>query len=88
MIEALVKAVNDTEQLAKASTTSSQKGEGGVPQKARWYQLMGYLVQVLDGVMRNVEISEFNERLLRVEGIVGSQAGRRTQDKAAGKASK
>jgi hypothetical protein len=27
---------------------------------------MGYLVQVLDGVMRNVEISEFNDRLLQV----------------------
>jgi len=87
MIEALVKAVAETEQLAKGSSTTSQKGEGGVPGKARWYQLMGYLVQVLDGVMRNVEISEFNDRLLRVEAMIGPQSERRTQVKAAGKAS-
>lgn len=67
LIDTLVKAIATTNDLANQSSSATEKGAGGVPPKVRWYQLLGYLVQVLDGVCKNVELSEINERLLRVE---------------------
>jgi hypothetical protein len=67
LIDALVGAIQETNKLAKESNANVEKGAGGVPPKARWYQLLGYLTQVLDGVCKNVELSEINERLLLVE---------------------
>jgi hypothetical protein len=71
MIDTLIKAITEANMIAKLSLDSADKGTGGVPPKARWYQLVGYLVQVLDGVCKNVELSEINERLLKVEKALG-----------------
>lgn len=71
MIDTLIKAITEANMIAKLSLDSADKGTGGVPPKARWYQLVGYLVQVLDGVCKNVELSEINERLLKVEKMLG-----------------
>ena len=71
MIDTLIKAITEANMIAKLSLDSADKGTGGVPPKARWYQLVGYLVQVLDGVCKNVELSEINERLLKVEKTLG-----------------
>jgi len=67
VVDTLVAAIKDAQTLAKESSAEAAKGMGGVPPKARWYQLVGYLAQVLDGVCKNVELSEINERLMRVE---------------------
>ena len=68
MIDTLIKAIMEADLQAKAAPEAT---ESGVPPKARWYQLVGYLVQVLDGVCRNVEISELNQRMSRVEKELG-----------------
>ena len=67
MVDTLVSAIEETKTLAKQGSAEAGKGMGGMPPKARWYQLLGYLAQVLDGVCKNVELSEINERLMRVE---------------------
>jgi len=72
VIDTLVKAIIEANMIARHSPESAEKGTGGVPPKARWYQLVGYLVQVLDGVCKNVELSEINERLVKVEKALGS----------------
>ena len=67
LVASLVAAVAEAETLAKKGSSEAAKSVGGMSTKARWYQLLGYLAQVLDGVCRNVELSEINERLMRVE---------------------
>jgi hypothetical protein len=67
VVDTLVAAIEDAQALAKESSAEAGRGMGGMPPKARWYQLVGYLAQVLDGVCKNVELSEINERLMRVE---------------------
>jgi hypothetical protein len=79
LIDTLVQAIHETNKLANESSPTGEKGSGGVPPKARWYQLLGYLTQVLDGVCKNVELSEINERLLRVEKELKVAPGRSPQ---------
>lgn len=79
LIETLVKAVREANEIAKVSSTTTEKGSGGMPGKARWYQLVGYLAQVLDSVCKNVELSEINERLLKVEKELGVAKARPSQ---------
>jgi hypothetical protein len=67
MIDRLVKAIVEANELAKEAPTKPEKGGGGVAPKAHWYRLFGYLIQVLDSLCSNVEISEVNERLLKIE---------------------
>ena len=67
MIDRLVKAIIEANELAKEAPTKPEKGGGGVAPKAHWYRLFGYLVQVLDSLCSNVEISQVNERLLKIE---------------------
>jgi len=66
VIDKLVGAIHEANEIARQASAEPGKGGGPAP-KARWYQVMGYLVQVLDGVCRNVELSEINARLLKVE---------------------
>jgi hypothetical protein len=67
LINTLTHAIAETNSIANKADVTAEKGAGGMPSKARWYQLLGYLVQVLDGVCKNVELSEINERLAKVE---------------------
>ncbi len=68
--EKLVDALNVVEGLAKKSGRKTRKGSGGVPAKARWYQLMTYIAQILDGVLRNVELGEVEAKLKELERTV------------------
>ncbi len=68
--EKLVDALNVVEALAKKSGRKTRKGSGGVPAKARWYQLMTYIAQILDGVIRNVELGEVEAKLETLEKTV------------------
>ena len=47
MIDRLVKAIAEANELAKEAPNKPEKGGGGVAPKAHWYRLFGYLVQVL-----------------------------------------
>jgi hypothetical protein len=67
MIDRLVRAIVEANELAKESPNKPEKGAGGVAPKAHWYRLFGYLVQVLDSLCSNAEVSEVNERLLKIE---------------------
>jgi hypothetical protein len=67
MIEILDEALSEANKLAEQASPKPEKGQGGVPSKIHWLRVIGYLSQVLDGVCENVELSELNERLLRVE---------------------
>lgn len=69
MVDKLVAAVREANEIAKQASTEPGK-TGGPSPKSRWYQIVGYLVQVLDGVCKNVELSEINQRLLRVERLL------------------
>jgi hypothetical protein len=76
LIDTLTHALSETNKLGQKAAVQAEKGAGGMPEKARWYQLLGYLAQVLDGVCRNVELSEINERLAKVEGKLGNAPSR------------
>ncbi len=74
--EKLVDALNVVEGLAKKSGRKARKGSGGVPAKARWYQLMTYIAQILDRVLRSVELGEVETKLKQLETTVdGLQRG-------------
>jgi hypothetical protein len=79
LIDTLTHALEETNKLGKQAGGTAEKGAGGMPEKARWYQLLGYLAQVLDGVCRNVELSEINERLAKVEDRLGNAPSRTPQ---------
>ena len=70
LVDTLVAAVAEAQTVAKQGSAEAGKSVGGMSTKARWFQLLGYLAQVLDGVCRNVELSEINERLMRVEKVM------------------
>jgi hypothetical protein len=53
MIDTLIKAIMEADLQAKADPEAT---ESGVPPKARWYQLVGYLVQVLDDVFKRAPV--------------------------------
>lgn len=64
-----MEAVKITEELAKKSGRKPA-GSGGIPPKFRWYQLMGYLSQTLDGVLRNMDMNEVRKRMAELEKMV------------------
>lgn len=68
--EKLVDALNVVEGLAKNSPMKASRGSGGIPPKARWYQLMASLAQILDGVLRNVQLGDVEEKLDNLEKAV------------------
>ncbi|MEM2122922.1 MAG: hypothetical protein QXE79_04715 [Candidatus Bathyarchaeia archaeon] len=65
-IQLLEKAIDDVFHQARSMNGAVKKG-GGEPTKARYYRLMGYLIQVLDGVLKNLELDEVKRRLEKVE---------------------
>ena len=70
VVSRLVAAIDNVEELAKDSPKRTRKGAGGIPAKARWYKLMGYLVQVLDGVLKNVDLEKYQEKMEELEKTV------------------
>ena len=63
----LVGAIEEAERLAKASGKRTRTGGGGISPKERWYQLMGYLAQVLDGVLKNLDLESVKEKMDQME---------------------
>ena len=63
VISKLVEAIEEVERLAKSSGKRSPAGGGGISPKERWYQLMGYLAQTLDSVLKNLDLFEVREKI-------------------------
>ena len=82
VVSSLVTAIDEVEVLAKASPKRSPRGAGGIPAKVRWYQLMAYLAQVLDGVLRNVDLERYEEKMEELERTV--EELQRTSSQATG----
>lgn len=70
VVTKLVEAIEEVESLAKASARKTRKGSGGISPKERWYQLMGYLAQVLDGVLKNFDLEEVKKKMDQMEGAL------------------
>ncbi len=75
----LVDAIQTAEGLAKASAENPEKGSGGVPPKIRWYQLLGFLGQTLDGVLRTMDMNEVKHRITTVEKILVALESRKNR---------
>ena len=61
-IAKLVKAIDVVENLAKRAKTTSEKSKADTT-KARYYHLLGYLVQVLDSILRSVTLDEIKQHV-------------------------
>jgi len=51
----LVEAIEEVDRLAKASGKRTRTGGGVISSKERWYQLMWYLAQVPDIVLKKLD---------------------------------
>ncbi|OLE86655.1 MAG: hypothetical protein AUF79_15115 [Crenarchaeota archaeon 13_1_20CM_2_51_8] len=67
VVTKLVEAIEETERLAKSAGKRSKASGGGISPKERWFQLMGYLAQVLDGVLRNLDLESVREKMDQME---------------------
>jgi hypothetical protein len=67
VVTKLVEAIEETERLANSAGKRSNAGGGGISPKERWFQLMGYLAQVLDGVLRNLDLESVREKMDQME---------------------
>jgi len=67
VVTKLVEAIEEVERLAKGSGKRTRTGGGGISPKERWYQLMGYLAQVLDGVLKNLDLEGVKEKMDQME---------------------
>ena len=77
----LVEAIEVAEALAMRAERDVKKGTGGVSPKARWYHLMAYLSQTLNGVLQNMDMNQVRKQLAELEKKVVSL---REQDQAPG----
>ena len=59
MIDTLIKALMEANLQAKVAPEAT---ETGVPPKVRWYQLVGYLVQVLHDVFKRAPFGEYTRK--------------------------
>ena len=69
LVNKLIASIGECYQLAVDASKIAKKGEGA-PTKTRYYQLVGYLSQVLDGILENVELDELKARMDRVEAVL------------------
>lgn len=67
-IQLLEQAIDIVWLNVKKASGTAEKGEE--PPKMRYLRLLGYLMQVLDGVLKNYEMKEIEERLEKVESEV------------------
>ena len=67
VVTRLVEAIEEVERLAKSSGGRKRTGSGAASPKERWYQLMGYLAQVLDGVLKNLDLEGVKEKMDQLE---------------------
>jgi len=64
-IELLEKAIELVWLNVKKAKSAAEEGEE--PPKIRYLRLLGYLLQVLDGLLKNYELAELEERLKKAE---------------------
>ena len=69
LVNKLIASIGECYSLAVEASKAAKKGEGA-PTKTRYYQLVGYLSQVLDGILENVELDELKARMERVEAVL------------------
>lgn len=67
VVTKLVEAIEETERIAKSAGKRSGPGGGGISPKERWLQLLAYLAQVLDGVLRNLDLESVKEKMDQME---------------------
>ena len=65
----LLEAIRTADELAQKAGEES-RGKHGAPPKVRWYQVMGYLAQTLDGLLRNADLNETKKDLAQMRRIV------------------
>ena len=70
VVNKLIAALNETERIAKAASNRPKKGSGGIPGKARWYQLMTAIAQTLDQVLRSVDLDQIQEKIFEMEKTI------------------
>ncbi len=70
VVAKLVDAIEETERLAKSAGKRPKASGGGISPKERWFQLMGYLAQVLDGVLRNLDLESVREKMDQMESAL------------------
>jgi len=70
VVTKLVEAIDEAERLAKESGKRSRSGAGGTSPKERWYLVMGYLAQVLDGVLKNFDLESVKEKMDQMEAAL------------------
>jgi hypothetical protein len=67
LITKLVNAVNITYSLAEKAPEQVEKGAAGGT-KERYYRVLGYLAQVLDGILKNEVASEVSRLIELAKG--------------------
>ena len=70
VVTKLVEAIDEAERLAKESGRRSRSGAGGISPKERWYLVMGYLAQVLDGVLKNFDLESVKEKMDQMDLVL------------------
>jgi hypothetical protein len=68
-LEEILVAMAVVEELAKNAPLEAERGKTDTT-KARYYSILGYLVQVLDGVLKSVEANDLDNRLKNVEAVL------------------
>jgi hypothetical protein len=75
-LEMLLGLMDRTAKGIERASKSAERGSGGVSEYARLAQLLGYIIQVADGVLKNLQESEIERRLRELEEIAqGIEAG-------------
>ncbi len=81
VVRKLVSAIDEVDEIAKRAGKRVRKGHGGMSPKIRWYQLMAYLAQTLDGVLKNSDIQGLEDKMDAMEKMVAElqRSSQRTQ---------
>lgn len=69
VVRKLVSAIDEVDEIAKRAGRRTRKGHGGVSPKIRWYQLMAYLAQTLDGVLKNSDIQGLEDKMDKMDAM-------------------
>ncbi|MGQ9543695.1 MAG: hypothetical protein ACUVTM_06405 [Candidatus Bathyarchaeia archaeon] len=72
-IDEILEAMVVIEGLAENAPIEAEKGKADTT-KARYYSVLGYLVQVLDGILKSVESNDLDNRLKAVEAFLNELA--------------
>lgn len=62
VVNKILDAIRTTEKIASEPTEPANR--------IRWYQVMGYLAQTLDGLLRNVDQTDSEKQLAELKEIV------------------